>query len=224
MRLIKLVLEHDDWASTIPSNVQARTIKSIPNGNKDLINALILIKAPNTRTIKETLYIIKKNERIKNIEVLGNAVTRSYAMVLLSILAKYTDSITEIAVNTSAIFSEHIHDNKEYWTFLINSKSTEGILIQDIKEKAEVLSYYHVDIKNIFKNYTRHVLTDNEHKILRAAYEQGYFEWPKNANAEEISKSLNINKVTFIQELRRAIRKLVLKELDSDNIDFMGFY
>ncbi len=224
MKLTKLVLEHDDWSSIIPSNVQTRTIKSIPVENKDLINALVLVKAPNARIIKEALYSIRRNRRVKSMEVLANVVTRSYAMALLSILSRYTDSITETAVNLSAIFSEHVHDNKEYWTFLINSKTAETTLIQDIKERAEVLSYYSFDIKGMFRNYGKYTLTDNEHRILKTAYEQGYFEWPKNANAEEISKSLNISKVTFIQELRRAIRKLVLKELDLDNVDFMGFY
>ena len=226
MKLIKLsLLHHDDWSSSIPNNVQTWTIKSIPIENKDLINALVLIKAPNAYIVKETLHIIKQNRRIKNIKILDDTVTRSYAAALLYISSSYKGSITEVMANSSIVFAEYVRNNKEYWSVLINGKAIENNLIQDINERAEVISYYSFDIKNVLKNfYSKYTLTDKEFRILKTAYEHGYFEWPKHKNADEISKYLGISKVTFIQELRRALRKLVLKELDFNDIYFMGPY
>jgi len=52
-------------------------------------------------------------------------------------------------------------------------------------------------------------LTDRQREVLRAAYDQGYFEHPKGANAGEVAAALDISPSTFREHLAAAQRKVL---------------
>lgn len=60
----------------------------------------------------------------------------------------------------------------------------------------------------------RGTLTDRQHEALRLAYEMGYFERPKRANATELAEELGITQSTFTEHLMTAQRKLLGDILD----------
>ena len=51
-------------------------------------------------------------------------------------------------------------------------------------------------------------LTERQRSALEAAYHLGFFEWPREANGEEVAESLGIAPATFSQHLRKAERKV----------------
>lgn len=57
-------------------------------------------------------------------------------------------------------------------------------------------------------------LTDRQHEVLRLAYDRGYFERPKRANATELAAELGISQSTFTEHLVAAQRKLLGDVLD----------
>jgi predicted DNA binding protein len=52
-------------------------------------------------------------------------------------------------------------------------------------------------------------LTDRQFEVLHTAYEMGYFEQPRRANAGEVAAALEINPSTFAEHLTAAQRKLL---------------
>jgi predicted DNA binding protein len=52
-------------------------------------------------------------------------------------------------------------------------------------------------------------LTDRQLEVLRTAYEMGYFERPKRANATDVAAELGINRSTFTEHVATAQRKLL---------------
>lgn len=52
-------------------------------------------------------------------------------------------------------------------------------------------------------------LTDRQLEVVQTAYERGYFERPKRANATEIASDLGISQSTFTEHLVTAQRKLL---------------
>lgn len=52
-------------------------------------------------------------------------------------------------------------------------------------------------------------LTDKQLNALRAAYFAGYFEWPRESTAEEISEQMSISSSTFHFHLRHALSKVL---------------
>lgn len=66
--------------------------------------------------------------------------------------------------------------------------------------------------ERVFVNRGR--LTDRQLEVLQAAYDGGYFERPKRANATEIAEDLGISQSTFSEHLTAAQRKLFGDVLD----------
>ena len=52
-------------------------------------------------------------------------------------------------------------------------------------------------------------LTEQELRVLRTAYEGGYFNYPKDSRQADIGSMLSISKVTISIHLRKALRKIV---------------
>jgi len=68
--------------------------------------------------------------------------------------------------------------------------------------------------ERVFVNRGR--LTDRQLEVLERAYEMGYFERPKEANATEIAEQLGIAQSTFTEHLMTAQRKLLDDALESE--------
>lgn len=60
----------------------------------------------------------------------------------------------------------------------------------------------------------RSELTERQREVLTAAYEAGYFDHPKGANAGEVAESLGIDRSTFSEHVAAAQRKLLSTLLD----------
>ncbi|PHQ43157.1 helix-turn-helix domain-containing protein [Halorubrum sp. C191] len=60
----------------------------------------------------------------------------------------------------------------------------------------------------------RSELTERQREVLEAAYEAGYFDHPKGANAGEVAASLGIGRSTFTEHVAAAQRKLFRSLLD----------
>jgi len=52
-------------------------------------------------------------------------------------------------------------------------------------------------------------LTDKQLEVLRTAYQNGYFSWPRQNTAEECANSLGITQPTFSQHIRIAQKKIL---------------
>ncbi|MFC7157444.1 helix-turn-helix domain-containing protein [Halomarina halobia] len=52
-------------------------------------------------------------------------------------------------------------------------------------------------------------LTDRQREVLRTAYDMGYFEHPKGANAGEVAAAIGISPSTFAEHLATAQRKVM---------------
>jgi DNA-binding NarL/FixJ family response regulator len=52
-------------------------------------------------------------------------------------------------------------------------------------------------------------LTDRQREVLEAAYRAGYFNWPRDSNAEEVAESLDISSATLHSHLRKAEQSLL---------------
>lgn len=57
-------------------------------------------------------------------------------------------------------------------------------------------------------------LTDRQLEVLRAAYEAGYFDRPRRANATDVADTLGISRATFSEHLSIVFRKLFEDVLD----------
>lgn len=57
-------------------------------------------------------------------------------------------------------------------------------------------------------------LTDRQREVLRAAFEAGYYEWPRESTGEKVAESLGISSATFSEHIHAAERNLLTVLLD----------
>lgn len=60
----------------------------------------------------------------------------------------------------------------------------------------------------------RERLTDRQFEVVQVAYEAGYYEWPREATAEEIASELGISSATFSEHIHAAERNLLTALFD----------
>ncbi|MFB6220470.1 MAG: helix-turn-helix domain-containing protein [Halolamina sp.] len=95
--------------------------------------------------------------------------------------------------------------------------------LQDVM--AELRERYTVDVQRLLQPplsgnpeerlfVNRGKLTDRQLEVLRTAYERGYFDQPRDANATELAEELGISRSTFTEHLVAAQRKLFEDVLD----------
>lgn len=57
-------------------------------------------------------------------------------------------------------------------------------------------------------------LTDRQREVLSAAYEAGYYEWPREASGTDVAEDLGITSATFSEHIHAAERKLLAALFD----------
>ncbi|MEA5389517.1 bacterio-opsin activator domain-containing protein [Haloarculaceae archaeon H-GB2-1] len=67
-----------------------------------------------------------------------------------------------------------------------------------------------------FRQTVADELTEQQQRVLEAAYEAGYFEWPRDRTGESIAEALGISSPTLHQHLREAERKVLSAFLEDD--------
>ncbi|WP_435156274.1 PAS domain S-box protein [Haladaptatus sp. DFWS20] len=72
---------------------------------------------------------------------------------------------------------------------------------QEVKRSLQPLRRQHARLRN--------QLTDRQQASLTAAYNAGFFEWPRESTGEEVADSLGVSAPTFHQHLRASERKLL---------------
>lgn len=68
-----------------------------------------------------------------------------------------------------------------------------------------------------FRSVLAKDFTERQEAVIEAAYNAGYFEWPRESTAEEVADGLGMAAPTFHEHLREAERKLVETYLDERN-------
>lgn len=58
-------------------------------------------------------------------------------------------------------------------------------------------------------------LTDRQREVIEAALREGYFEWPRRIDSEELAAHLEISRATCLEHLRKAEGKLLRNALDA---------
>lgn len=78
----------------------------------------------------------------------------------------------------------------------------DGVLVEDLTQDHEESSSDPVIVD-------REELTDRQQEILETAYEMGYFDYPKGANATDVADELGVARSTFTEHLAAAETKLM---------------
>ena len=122
--------------------------------------------------------------------------------------------------NNVVILSPYVFNKGRRKYIVLGEKNSIENYLDDVLKYygSKNVSYRYVDaIEHINKLLLRRSLlgilldklTENELKILRLAYQEGYFNYPRKTSLESIGSALNLSKVTIDVHLRKALKKIV---------------
>lgn len=95
---------------------------------------------------------------------------------------------------------------------------------EDIDRVRDIVSAAREDFESVYLDHISHsgdlssgtsvvfdtsLLTDRQQEVLERAYEEGYFDHPKGANASEVAEMLDIAPSTFAEHISAAQQKLL---------------
>jgi hypothetical protein len=81
----------------------------------------------------------------------------------------------------------------------------EGELIYKRTEE----SFTPIFTESTFETVLQTALTERQQEVLRAAFDAGYYEWPRECTGEEVAAELDISSATFSEHIHAAERNLL---------------
>lgn len=110
---------------------------------------------------------------------------------------------------------DHIVDGVERWGFVFPGEESIELFRKSIEVSGRVLSikYRRVNMDDVLglinTSRVKALLPNSEYKVLRRAYEMGFFEKPRRAGLRELAKELKLTPTTIDYELRSGLRRLL---------------
>jgi|GEM_PF-1013920 predicted DNA binding protein len=108
-----------------------------------------------------------------------------------------------------------IRPREEEFRFATFSKVNIRKVIKAVKRRGNVvnsLTYSQCDYNNIMSEITKSFysmnFTSNQLMVIKAAYEMGFFEWPRKITLNELSEALKLDETTVSYYLRNAQKKV----------------
>ncbi|WP_224450593.1 bacterio-opsin activator domain-containing protein [Haloprofundus salilacus] len=75
--------------------------------------------------------------------------------------------------------------------------------------KRERDSFSPIFTRSAFQQVLHSKLTDRQREVLQAAYNAGYYDWPREATGKDVAEDLGITSATFSEHIHTAERKLL---------------
>ncbi len=94
-------------------------------------------------------------------------------------------------------------------TFLTEVSDTELVYK---REKQTIDPFF---TPSLFQHVLRAELTDRQRELLEAAFDAGYYDWPRKCTGTEIAETFGISSATFSEHIRAAERNLFTALFDS---------
>jgi predicted DNA binding protein len=104
----------------------------------------------------------------------------------------------------------YIGTNRRVYTVLFFRREDLRAMIQDFKQIGAVTLG---KVKRFNESTAR--LTDRQYEVVGRALEEGYFEWPREIDSEEMAETMEISRATFLEHLRKAQAKLLSDAIEN---------
>lgn len=212
MWLLKLKIKHD---CTIGNRCEKFKVNSysIPLSNWKENNYFYTSERHtlegNQENIKEFFIDIKKDKRVKNLEISGNT---------LFFIGKSKERIPSNFYNQKMFFPRPVFVDKEgyeYWEVASYNRNVLSgflkILQKQDYEHLEILQFKNIKLNNIYFPAIAPNLTEKQKNVFQLAVENGYYDIPKRTDLKKLAAIAKISLATYQEHLKRAEAKIIPK-------------
>ncbi len=199
----------DNWVKDVCKKYPdpIKFIKCMPYG-KSGGRGLIEIKGEKT---EEIVAEIKKHPDVCRIDVshLKNGVLGSVVTERCAACRALTGSDCFLTSASS------LEDGGVEWKLITGAEGSLSDLIERLKEngcRVELKSAVHLSKKSL--------LTNRQEEIIRAAFEKGYYDYPKKSTINELAKMFDISPSTLGEIIQRGEKKIISEHFCRKTWDF----
>ncbi len=205
---LRFMLKHNDWSELTKNNTIKLSNASVSYIYKNRYSHNVLLISGNKSTrLRFYKLLLDRSEqyKIKNLE--SNLDINAIGFYGLFRPSNYSIFKKFGGINERCNFYDGIED----WTvsFITDTSMFLNEMINELKESNKLIK---VSQKPFNSNWNA-LLTEQEFKIMEYAYENGFFEIPKNINVTDLSNYFGVSKAYISRVLRSAIYKLILDQL-----------
>jgi predicted DNA binding protein len=213
LEFLRLAVVHDDWSRFTESiDAFVDVASSIPIAGTGVKRSILVVSSPRLVEVKRLMGLVRGFRGVKSVGLVSRYAARNNVVAVLSTVRLFRGGVLSAVLNHgSYYYREFIQGGLEYW-FVVTGDA--GGLISELREHADVKVIEHVDALDAARRIGRVSLTRRELDVLKAAYDAGYFNWPRDYGVNFIAGRLGVSKTTLMQELRSVIRKLAERELN----------
>ncbi len=156
----------------------------------------------NEKQFDKIIAFLKKSHAYK----LCKEVERSKDTLLLLVMLDQKSYVQNLIQKYHGFFLEHhtVYGGYEYWHIGLLDKKAIPIIMKEIKKIGEMKVLYIGEV-----DFGHTLLSKQQKKIFKYAFEQGYYEIPRKLTIEQIAKALKLNHATVGEHLQKAENKLI---------------
>lgn len=161
----------------------------------------------NPENIKNFFKDIKKDVRVKNLEISGNT---------MFFIGKGKEKIPSSFYNQKMFFPKPVFVDKqgfEYWEVASYEKIMLSKFFQLLKRQKyqclEMLQFKNIKLDNIYFPAIAPNLTEKQRRVFELAVENGYYDIPKRTDLKRLAHAMKISLATFQEHLKRAEAKVI---------------
>lgn len=173
------------------------------------------VDAPDAADLDAYLTYLKGRPDTLEFEILDKS--ENTAHIYMTNRSRGT-TFEKVLLNKCVIVSPVVlNDGLEHWRVITQETREVGKLPDDLKDVGEVK----VERIGRYVPDKSGPLTDQQRKALQLAIFNGYYEWPRRTNLEELARLMGISRQAYQAHLRKAEAKL-LPELLKGKLGFFG--
>lgn len=156
----------------------------------------------NEKQFDNIIAFLKKSKAYK----LCKEVERSKDTLLLLVMLDQKSYVQNLIQHYNGFFLEHhtVYGGYEYWHIGLLDKTAIPIIMNEIKKIGEMKVLYIGEV-----DFGHTLLSEQQKRIFKYAFEQGYYEIPRKTTIAKIAKALKLNHATVGEHLQKAENKLI---------------
>jgi len=180
---------------------------------EDVIKGDFILASDGDVSIDEFVETINGFDVVNDVAVLKRSEGRARVVVNYQ---RHSSIVPEI-VNSDFMPIEpvHITEGMERWTVLVRTSAL-GDVVEEMKatHDVEISAIQEVDPKDSLEfadvvDRVHDELSERQHECLMEARAEGYYSWPREISAKDVSDDVGITHSTFLEHLRLGEQKIV---------------
>lgn len=160
----------------------------------------------DAKDIKRFLKDIKKDKRVKNLEIEG----ASFFCIEVRKEKVPSTFKTERLIFVKPVFVDK--DGYEYWEIASWERKILTNFIKNLEKdikNVKILKIIQTKLTDVYFSYLSPKLTPKQKRAMELAFEHGFYNWPKKTDFGKLAKLMKISIPTFREHLKRAEQKLM---------------